>query len=75
MAQRRSRGYQDGFIESVEEQLRICEDELRALDGAIELKQAELADLRGERADAVERIEQLRACSAMRDPERNLHPF
>lgn len=59
MTQRTRRGFQDGFIEIVEEQLKLCQEEVRDFDQEIERKQEEIVELRSERAAAAKRAQQL----------------
>ena len=53
-------GFQDGFIEIVEEQLKLCLQEVRGYDQQIEEKRSEIDGLRVERDAAALRAGQLR---------------
>lgn len=53
-------GFQDGFIEIVEEQLKLCLQEVRGYDQQIEEKRSEIDGLRAERDAAAMRARQLR---------------
>lgn len=52
-------GFQDGFIEIVEEQLKLCVQQVDDFDQQIEGKQKEITYLRAERATAAKRAQQL----------------
>lgn len=53
-------GFQDGFLEIVEEQLKLCLQEVRDYDQQIDEKRSEMDGLRVERDAAAMRAEQLR---------------
>ena len=62
-------GFQDGFLEIVEEQLKLCQQEVRDLDQQIERKQQEIADLRAERGLAAKRAQQLEDVLGGQEPD------
>ena len=59
MPQRIVSGFEDGFIEIVEEQLERCLNDVRGLDEEIAEKEAVIETLRTERGDAAKRAQQL----------------
>ena len=60
MSQRSVTGFQDGFIEIVEEQLKLCLQEVRDYDQQIDAKRQEIDSLCTERDEAARRAQQLR---------------
>ena len=69
MPQSNRSGYQDGFLEIVEEQLKLCQQEVRDLDQQIERKHQEIADLRAERGLAAKRAQQLEDVLGGQEPD------